>query len=110
MPSRKRSLRTGTFLQMGIISTPIDDATQALLLAAGSTRVRRSENKDGTVKQIWDAPSAPRSSWQAVGDPDAPTWKLSGTQGTSALWKNWKAPLPLPKRMRPFCYVGESRP
>ena len=35
----------------------IDDSSQALPLVADSTRVRRSENKDGTVKheQPWDA-------------------------------------------------------
>ena len=85
MPSRERSWRTGNFSKMGMILKPTDDATQAPRLAADSTRVRRSENKDGTVKreQPLDA-SAPRPSWQAVGQPDAPSWKLSGTHGTSA--------------------------
>ena len=85
---------------MGIIFYPIDDSPQALLLAADSTRVRRSENKDSTVKheQPWDASSAPRSSWQAVEQHVPPTWKLSGTQGTSAFWEKSDAPLPLPKR------------
>ena len=100
------------------------------LFAADSTKVRRSENNDGTVKHEqkrdsgednlqtspkttkssktvevrgndvnfkhvqlwdpWDTSSLPKSSWQAVGEPDAPTWKLSGTQGTSAFWENRK--------------------
>ena len=62
---------------------------QALPLAADSTKERRSENKDGTVKHKHiGAPSAPRSSWQTVGQLDASSWKLSGTEGTTASWEN----------------------
>ena len=78
----------------------IDYAPQSLPLAVDSTKVRRYENKDGNVKhkQPWDTSSSPRSSWQAVGDADAPTWKLSRTQGTSAFWEYSEAPMPSPKR------------
>ena len=46
----------------------------------------RPGSNDVTFKQEkpWDTSSAPKSSWQAVGEPGAPAWKLSGTQGTSA--------------------------
>ena len=49
----------------------------------------QSESKDIIFKQEqpWDTPSSPKSSWQAVGEPDAPTWALSGTQSTSAFWE-----------------------
>ena len=77
MPSRRRSCRTGNFSKKCAFFS-IDDATQALPLAADATKVRRPDHKNSTVKheQPWDASSAPRSSWQAVGQPDAPTWKL----------------------------------
>ena len=42
---------------------------------------------------LWYNSSTPRSSRQAVGEPDAPTWKLTGTQGTTALWMIPGAPL-----------------
>ena len=106
---------------------PVEDATQSNPFAADSTKVRRSENNDGTVKNEqkhdsgedkdnlptspkttesvkllkswssdvtfkheqpwdpWDTSSSPKSSWEAVGEPSAPTWKFSSTQGTSAI-------------------------
>ena len=45
-------------------------------------------------EQMWDAPSSPRCSRQAVGEPDAPTWKLSGIRSASAFWEKSEAPLP----------------
>ena len=101
------------FLKDGQNFHLVEDATQSIPLAADSTKVRRSEDKDGTVKheQPLDASSAPKSSWQAVGAPDAPTWKLSGTQGSSAFWEKPEAPLPHqnagcnfihPKQLSPF--------
>ena len=62
----------------------------------------RSRSNDVTFKQEkpWDTSSAPKSSWHAVGgESDAPTWKLSGTQGTSAFWEKSEAPLPPQKRV-----------
>ena len=41
----------------------------------------------GQYEQPLDDPSTPKSSLQAVGKPDALTWKLSGTQGTASLWE-----------------------
>ena len=72
----------------------------------------RSENSDYAIKyeQSLDAPSAPRSSWQAVGQPDAPTWKLSGTEGTSAFWEKSEAPLPFSKRIRNFIHPKQLSP
>ena len=91
---------------------PVEDATQSFLVAADSTKVRRSDNKDGTFKheQPLDASSAPRSSWQAIGEPDAPTWKLSGTHDTPAFWENSEAPLPHPKRMCNFIHPKQPCP
>ena len=90
----------------------VEDATQSIPLAADSTKVRRSEDKDGTVKheQPLDASSAPKSSWQAVGEPDAPTWKLSGTQGSSAFWEKLEAPLPHQKRGCNFIHPKQLSP
>ena len=61
------------------------------LLKSGSNDVIFKQEQPG------DTPSSPKSSWQAVGEPDAPSWKLSGTQGTSAFWEISGAPL-LPKK------------
>ena len=43
---------------------------------------KNTRDCDIKCEQLLDAPSAPRSSWQAVGQPEPPTWKLSRTQGT----------------------------
>ena len=109
---KKAYLEDWQLLKNGDNFNPIEDATQALPLAADSTRVRRSENKDGTVKheQPLDTSSAPRSSWQAVGQPDAPTWNLSGTQGTSSFWENSEASLPHPKRGCNFVHPKQLSP
>ena len=62
---------------------------------------RNPESKDIIFKQEqpWDTPSSPKSSRQAVREPDEPTWKLSGTQGTPAFWEISGAPLPHLKRV-----------
>ena len=88
----------------GSMRDPGETSIKTVPCAADPTRVRRSESKDGTVmhEQHWDASSARRSFWQAVGQPEAPTWKLSGTQGTSAFWEFSEAPLPPPKRRCKF--------
>ena len=67
------------------------------------TMVQGAEYKDCTTKQKRpeEAPSASRSSWQASGEHDTPTWKLSGTQGTASFWERAEALLPLP---RPRCH------
>ena len=64
---------------------PGENSTKTVPCAADSMRQRRAENNDcaAECEQLLDTSSAPKSSWQAVGEPDAPTWKLSGTQGTS---------------------------
>ena len=61
----------------------------------------QSGSIDVTFKQEepWDTSSSPKYSWQAVGEPDAPIWKLSGTRGTSALWEMSEAPLPHHRRV-----------
>ena len=59
---------------------------RAVLCAADSMRQRRADNIEFTIiyEQLSDAPSAPKSTWRAVGEPDALAWKLSGTEDTSA--------------------------
>ena len=66
-------------------SDPGENSCKAVPMAADSMTVRGSENKDCTVKhkQPLDAPSAPRSSWQAVGKPHVPTLELLGSRGTA---------------------------
>ena len=66
-----------------------------------SAKLLKTGVNDATFKfeQTRCAPSSPKSAWQAVGEPDAPTWKLSGTQGTSAFWETSEVPL-LPKKTR----------
>ena len=80
--------------------------------AANSVRQRRAENSDCAIKfeQTLDAPSAPRSSWEAGGQPDAPSWKLSGTEGTSAFWENSEASLPPPLRRGNFIHPKQLSP
>ena len=55
----------------------VEDSTQTVPCAADSTKLRRTEKSYCALKreQLWDT-SSPKSSWQAVGEPDAPTWKL----------------------------------
>ena len=109
---KKVYLEDWQLLKKWAFVSPIDDSSQALPIAADSPTVRRSDNKDGTFKheQVWDAPSGPKSSWQAVGEPDAPTWKLSGTQGTSPFWEKSEAPLPHPKRRCNFIHPKQLSP
>ena len=66
-----------------------------------SAKPLMSGSSDVTFKQgkPWDTSSAPKSPWQAVGEFDAPTWKLSGTQGTSAFREKSEASLPHQKRV-----------
>ena len=58
----------------------------------------------------WDTSSLPKSSWQAVGEPYAPTWKFSGTQGTSAFWEKSEAPLPHQKTCAIFFTQSSTVP
>ena len=78
---------------------PVEDNVRTHFGTTESAKLFKSGVNDVTFKfeQTWDAPSSPKSSWQAVGGPDAPTWKLSGTQGTSAFWETSGVPL-LPKK------------
>ena len=50
------------------------------------------------------------ASWQAVGEPDAPPWKLSGTQGASAFWEKSEAPLPPQKHVGNFMNPKQLSP
>ena len=81
-------------------------------------------SKHPTVKhrQPFGAPSAPRSSWQPVGRPDALTWELLGSQGTATFWEKTEAHCLLQERLelpdpsgeilsgRLLHYVGKGRP
>ena len=51
-----------------------------------------------------------RPSWQAVAQLDAPTWKLSGPQGTSIFWENSEAPLPHLKSICNFIHPEQFSP
>ena len=90
------------------INDPAENSIKAVPTANVSTMVRGSENNDCTVKhkQPLDAPSAPRP----MGQPDAPTWKLLGSQGTASFWVKTEAPLPLPKRRCNFIHPKQLRP
>ena len=57
----------------------------------------RDENNT-TREQYCDASSSLKSSWQAVGESDAPSWKYTGTEGTAVFWEPLGAPL-LPKNV-----------
>ena len=74
----------------GSTCDPGEYSTRTVPCVADSRRQQRAENSDNATmyEQPLDAPSAPRSPWQAVEQPDAPTWKLSGTEGTPAFWQN----------------------
>ena len=91
---------------------PVEDSTQTVPCAADSSKLRSTENSDCALKreQHWDTSSSPKSSWQAVGEPDAPTWKLSGTQGTSAFWEKSEAPLPFQKRVCNYLHPKQHSP
>ena len=74
------------------------------------TMVQGTEYKDCTTpkKRPGETPSAPRSSWQAGGEHDTLTWKLSGTQGTASFRETTEAPLPL---ARPRCnFIHPKQP
>ena len=86
----------------GSICDPREYSLEAVPCVADSRKQRRAENSECARKyeQPWNTSSAPRSSWQAVGAPDVPTWKLSGTEGTFQ---------PSGKNRRHYClslYVG----
>ena len=59
----------------------------------------------GTPNEYQSLPS-----WQAVGEADAPTWKFSGTQGTSAFWEKSEAPLPPKKRVCNYIHRKQDGP
>ena len=63
------------------IKTPVDDSTKTGPCTSDSSKLSKVESSDCALKyeQHWDTSSAPKSSWRAVGEPDAPTWKLSET-------------------------------
>ena len=83
---------------------PAEDSAQTVPCASDFSKLWKAENRDCALNydQPLDTSSAPKSSWQAVGVPDAPTWKLSGTQSTSASWEKLEAPLPHQKQTGNF--------
>ena len=68
------------------------------------TPQKGADYKDCTTKHKLpeDAPSAPRSSWQAGGEHDTPTWKLSGTQGTASFSPRPQCNFIHAKQLSPF--------
>ena len=91
---------------------PVEDSAQTVPCASDSSKLRKTEHRDCALKceQPLDTSSAPKSSWPAVGEPDAPTWKLSGTQGTSAFWEKQEAPLPLQERVCNYTHPMQHSP
>ena len=87
--SRKDILKNGNGLMMDKKRGPGEDNLQTSPWTTESAKPLQSGSKDIIFKQEqpWDTQPPPKSSWHAVGEPDAPTWKLSGTQGTSAFWE-----------------------
>ena len=69
-----------------------EDNVQTSAKTAESAKPLKSGSNDVTFKHVqpWDTSSLPKSSWQEVGDADAPTWKFSGTQGTPAFWEKFR--------------------
>ena len=88
----------------GSMRDPDENFIKTVPRAADSIRQRRAENSDCAIKyeQPWDTSSAPKSSSQAVGQLDAPTWKLSGTEDTSDFWENRRRLFVHPKQLSPF--------
>ena len=91
---------------------PSKTLQKTVLCASDSSKLRKTENRDCALKceQPLNTSSAPKSSWQAVGEPDAPTCKLSGTQGTSAFWKNWRHHCLSRKRVCNFTHPKQHSP
>ena len=59
-------------------AVPVEDNVPTNSGTTESSKLLKPAVNDVTFKfeQTWDALSSPKSSWQAVGEPDAPTWKL----------------------------------
>ena len=87
---------------------PVEDNVRTHSGTAESAKLlKNGVNVTFKFVQTWNAPSSPKSSWQAVGEPDAPTWKLSGTPGTSAFWETSGVPS-LPKKTRVQSYSSKA--
>ena len=111
--SRKLILKSGNWLMMDQDVTPWKTQRKQFLVPLIPLCFLKAESRDSALKyeQLLDTSSAMKSSWQAVGEPDAPTWKLSRTQGASLLWEKSESPLPhqkcacnftQPKQLSPF--------
>ena len=76
------------------------------------TLVHNAEYKDCTTiqKRPEEAPSASRSSRQASGEHGAPTWKISGIQGTASFWERAEAPLPPPRPRCDYIHLKQLSP
>ena len=109
---QKAYLEEWQLVDDGSIRDHGENSTETVPCVSDSWMLWKAENKDGTVKheQPLDTASAPKSSWQAVGEPDAPTGKLSGTLGTSVFWEKSEAPLPHPKRSCHFIHPKQLSP
>ena len=92
-----------------------DDSSSNLgeqFMANIPTMVQCAEYKDCTTKQKRpeEAPLASRSSWQASGEHDTPTWKLFGTQGPASFCERAEAPLPFPRPKCTFIHPKQLSP
>ena len=102
---QKAYLEEWQLINDGSKRDPGEDNVQTSPNTTESADLLRSGSNNVTFKQEKprDTSSSLKSSRQAVGEPDAPTWKLSGIVGTSAFWEKSEAPLPLPKRVCQLC-------
>ena len=113
VPSRRRTWRTGNFSKMDIIFTPSMMLNRHFLLLPirQGYEDRRTKTVPSSMSNLRDASSAPRSFLSASsGQPDAPNWKLSGTQGIAAFWENSEAPLLPPTRRCNFIHPKQLSP
>ena len=74
---------------------------QTSLCTTESAKPLQSGSKDIALnqEQPWYTPSSPKSSWQPVGESDAPTWMQSGTERSWSSLEISGAPSPPKKRV-----------
>ena len=63
------------------------------------------EDEWNTTRELpCDAPSLPKSLWQAFGESNAPSWEHIGTQESAVFWEPLGAPLLQKNRVRTFIH------
>ena len=76
----------------------VEDKPHPISRATESAKLQKAgkDEKNTTREPPCDVPSSPKSSWQAVGESEAPTWKYTVTLESAVFWEPLGAPL-LPK-------------